>query len=130
MCFKKDLKELEELKLPKESYVIVGSGPLAVRGIRDCRDIDIVVNKDVWEELKKKYPKNENGSIKRGNVEIVKEWLPWIGISKEVREEVEIIDGHPYAKLHLVLKWKRVLGRKKDKADIELIERFLEAQSN
>lgn len=55
--FKKQLAELKKLNLPKDKYAIFGSGPLAINGIRDSDDIDIIVKSEVWDELAKKYPK-------------------------------------------------------------------------
>lgn len=44
--FLEKLKELKKLNLPEDQYIIWGSGVLAIRGIRDASDIDIIVSKD------------------------------------------------------------------------------------
>jgi hypothetical protein len=37
----------------------------------------------------------------------------------------EIIDGVPFIKLDELIKFKKALGRDKDKKDVELIEQYL-----
>jgi len=119
------LKELEELRLPKDKFVIFGSGPLAVRNLRDIEDLNILVKEELWKELKKLYPSNEKGYIKIGNIEIFKDWKPWIQDTKKLLEDSEAIEGLNYVKLKYVLEWKKVIGRDKDKKDIEIINKFL-----
>jgi hypothetical protein len=41
------------LDFPFHAYVVVGSGILAIRGIRPARDIDIVVTGELYNECKK-----------------------------------------------------------------------------
>jgi len=66
------LDNLNALNLPKEEYLIWGSGPLAVRNIRNSCDIDIVVLKNLWKNLVKKYPlqKEKKNLIKIKDIEI------------------------------------------------------------
>ena len=49
--FKELLKKVKELNLPQNQYAIFGSGPLAIRGIRDSNDIDLIVKKKLWNKL-------------------------------------------------------------------------------
>ena len=51
--FLKKLKALDDLKLPQNDYAITGSGPLAIRNIRQAQDIDILVRKTLWQDLLK-----------------------------------------------------------------------------
>jgi len=54
-------KKLKELNFPLGEYVLVGSGPLAARGIREASDLDIAVTPKLFKELieSKKYQKIE-----------------------------------------------------------------------
>ncbi|GAF93599.1 unnamed protein product, partial [marine sediment metagenome] len=52
----KYLDELKRLDLPKDKYAIFGSGPLAIRGLRENRDLDIIVKPELWEKLVNEYP--------------------------------------------------------------------------
>ncbi|MBU4381382.1 hypothetical protein L6255_02740 [Candidatus Parcubacteria bacterium] len=45
------LEELDKLNLPKDQYAITSSGSLAIRGIREANDLDIIVTPKVWKEL-------------------------------------------------------------------------------
>lgn len=44
-------KKLKELNFPLGEYVLVGSGPLAVRGIRAASDLDIAVTPKLFKQL-------------------------------------------------------------------------------
>ena len=67
------LNELEQLNLPKGKYVIFGSGPLSIRGLRENHDLDILVTEDLWNKLSEQYPiKKKQGrpdSIYNGNLQ-------------------------------------------------------------
>lgn len=118
--------ELQALNLPQDSFAIFGSGPIAVRGLRDAKDLDIVVRKDVWDELAKKYPKNEKGTgLQIGNIEAFDQWSPWFDDPNMLIDTAEIIDGLPFVRLEHVVAWKKAMGREKDIKDLELIKNFL-----
>jgi len=51
----KYLNELKKLNLPKGKYALFGSSPMAIRGIKENSDIDIIVKEDLWNFLKQKY---------------------------------------------------------------------------
>ena len=119
------LKELEKLNLPKDKFAIFGSGPLAVRNLREANDLDLIVKDDLWEDLIKIYSTTEKGSVKIGEIEIFKDWLPWIENKDELIDSADIINEFKYVKLEYVIKWKGALNREKDKKDIELIRKWL-----
>lgn len=132
--FKKQLAELKKLDLPKDKFAIFGSGPLAINGIRDSDDIDIIVKSDLWDELAKKYPKElekeyphlEKGKlIKIGDIEIYKNWKPWFEDVNNLIDDSDIFEGVKFVKLKYVLEWKKKYGRKKDQKDVQLIEEYM-----
>ncbi|MEK6816274.1 MAG: hypothetical protein AABY09_01560 [Nanoarchaeota archaeon] len=49
------LKELKNLKLPKDKFAVFGSGSMAIRGLRENKDIDIIVKEGLWKKLSVKY---------------------------------------------------------------------------
>lgn len=120
----KHIEELKRLSLPKDDFAIFGSGPMAVRGIRENKDLDLVVTPTLWEDLKKKLPVSDDSTIKIGNIEIFKE-LPIFDNTEELIDNADIIDGFKFVKLNEVIKFKKALGREKDLKDIKLIENFL-----
>ena len=131
MEFDSLLKDLKKLNLPKNEFAIFGSGPLAIRGIRDSRDLDIIVKPELWNNLAKKYkiekfkvePKKQ--FIKIGEIEIYPDWLPWLKNTENLIDTADFINEVPYVKLKYVIKWKEMFNREKDKKDIELIEKWL-----
>ncbi|MBN2095638.1 MAG: hypothetical protein JW727_06315 [Candidatus Aenigmarchaeota archaeon] len=121
--FQDFVEELKQLNLPMGEYAIFGSGPLAVRGVRESQDIDLVVKDGLWQELSQKYAP-EGRRIYVGNVEIYADWSPWTDTGFLV-DSAEIIEGMPYVRLEYVQEWKAYLSRDKDKADLKLIEKYL-----
>lgn len=51
---KEIISKVQSLNLPRGSYVVFGSCPLAVLGIREANDIDLMVSKELFEDLKKR----------------------------------------------------------------------------
>ncbi len=120
------IDELKALNLPDGSYAIFGSGPLAVRGIREAKDLDVLVRKDVWDELAKKYTRNVKGTgLQIGNIEAFCQWSPWFDDPDALIDTAEVIDGLPFVRLEHVVSWKSAMGREKDIKDLELIENYL-----
>lgn len=132
----KYLNELKKLNLPKGKYAVFGSGPLAIRGLRENKDIDIMVKSGLWKELKKKYPDrikktkdNKAESIHLGNIEILEinyqDWSSFIDDPNKLIDQAEIIQGFPFVKLDHLLECKKIMNREKDWKDIELINNYL-----
>ncbi len=126
------LTELKSLNLPVGKFAIFGSGPMAVRKIRQARDLDVIVKKDLWHNLVQKFPlsrRQKNQYLKIGNLEIYYNWFKLSNEINEMIDNADIIDDFPFVKLEYVLAYKKELGRKKDIADIKLIEAlFLKKQ--
>ena len=130
--FKRLLKILNDINLPNDKFAIFGSGPLAVRGLRDCRDLDIVVNEELWKELLENYyPDTENPEkiiLQRSRpdgeteMEAFRNWRPWFSDVNELIDSADIIDGVRFVNLENVKKWKTAMGRDKDKIDLQLLE--------
>lgn len=127
----KYLDELELLKLPAGKFAIFGSGPMAIRGIRESADLDIIVKQDLWEELLGKYATclHENPTCLRiGNIEIFKDWPNLADKVNEMIDSAEIIGNFPYVQIKYVVEWKMKFGRKKDSEDLELIRKYIDNQ--
>jgi hypothetical protein len=128
--FEELLYELDKLKLPKEKYVIFGNGPLAVRGIRESDDLDIIVTTDLWDKLIKKYKSQikqfepQSRVIKIGKIELGKYYSTFKD-TKILFKSSELIKGHRYVNMEYLIKWKKALSRDKDKRDLELIKNYL-----
>ncbi|MFH1129347.1 MAG: hypothetical protein V1686_01265 [Patescibacteria group bacterium] len=129
--FKDLLEKLKELNLPKGKFAIFGSGPMGPKGLRDPRDLDIIVTEDIFSDFKKRpdfklgQKKSDNEYLEKDGIEIYTNWnLEDWDINKLINE-AEIIDNLPFVRIEEVLRWKRAYNREKDIKDIELIENYL-----
>jgi len=124
-------KKAKELNLPKGGYAIFGSGPMGVRGLKECHDLDIIVKEGIFEKyknLKNWQSKKSNNSYYLDNnegLELWKDWGPGKWNIAQLIKDAEIIDDLPFVRLNSVLEWKKMNGREKDLKDIKLIEDFL-----
>jgi hypothetical protein len=122
---------LRSLSFAPEEFVIVGSAPLYVRGLRSkISDIDILARGDTWRQAVKRADEVVHGPHSRmpvariwgGLIEVFADWLPGLHDSEELLTNPELIDGLPFARLERVLVYKRHLARPKDAADIKALE--------
>jgi hypothetical protein len=132
MPITKLIQELNQLHLPTGEYAITCSGPMAIKGIREARDLDIVVSTKLWIKLKKKYKKylsTTQEKIVIGNIEIFGKHLKvgkliYATAEQQIRE-TEIIEKYPFVKLPRIKHYKQTYAREKDLNDIELINEYL-----
>lgn len=126
----KFLEQLDELNLDPQEYFVASSGTLAVKGIRDCNDLDLVVTKELFKDLEQKFPET-----KRDNdyCEIVSyKDIEFLYITKgdptyspsEQLQSAEIIHGKRFQNLEMVKFFKKLSGRDKDLVDLELIKHY------
>jgi hypothetical protein len=124
-------KRAAELNFPDGQYAIFGSAPICARDLRECNDIDIIVKEPLFEDLKKqggwelKLKKDGTEYLVKENVEIFKNWAPGEWNVEELIKNADAIGGLPFVRLQDVMRWKKMMGREKDSADIVLMENFL-----
>lgn len=116
------LQKLKELKIPNYEYAIYGSGPLAIRGIRKAKDLDLFVKEKTYKKLLKKYKEIQPGHIKIGKIEIFSIKNSYVDNPIYVINKADTIKGFKFIRLTDLIKFKKKLGRKKDYKDIELIK--------
>jgi hypothetical protein len=128
------LQQFMNLQLPQDHCVIVGSAAMAIRGIREAKDLDVIVTPNLWNTLNKKYSITKNSwgieRIEFGDIEILNPLQSIFGNSKIIpREELfaqaEVFDGILFMHLEHLKKIKAYLGRDLDFSDITLIEKYL-----
>lgn len=128
-------KKLKELDLPLGEYVVVG-GAVTAHGIRESEDLDILVTPKLYQQLRQRGFKactcEECVATSRillsiKDVDILPNLLlgDYLGDTNSLIAEADIIQGFPFIKLEELIKFKKVLGREKDFADIKLIEGYL-----
>lgn len=122
------LKELDSLKLPRNKYAITSSGCLAVRGIREAKDVDIIISSDLWKKLSRNHVAVETGRGKKMklsvNVEALGEFKEKPSSDNLIRN-AEMIGGRLYVNLKAVRNFKEKIHRDKDLNDIKLIDKYL-----
>jgi hypothetical protein len=133
-------EEVKKLNLPIGEYVIVGSGPMAAREIRDFKDIDILVSEKLYDELVKKGWEVVEVEGVGGKFKVLKKDIfevnttLWHGDYKpdtqDLIKRAEIICDVPFLPLQELIKFKTALGREKDLKDIELINSHLQKISD
>jgi hypothetical protein len=130
------IKKVRNLNFPQSEYAVFGSGPLAAHGIRETRDIDLVVIPSLYQKLKndgweeKEWPSGRKYLVK-DEFEVIDDWdyATYHPDLKQIIKEAEIIDEVPFIKLEEVLEWKQSFGREKDLKDIQLIDNYLKNNS-
>jgi hypothetical protein len=127
------LATLDALGLPRDNYAVFGSGPLGARGLRESGDLDIIVAPKLWAELAGRYPirhKGDMAAVVIGDVEVWDRWHPAAGPVADLIAGAEEIRGYRFVRLDRVLAWKEAADRPKDRADAELIRRYLAGHSD
>lgn len=125
-------RQLRELELPEDDYVIFGSAPLAVRGIIPAvNDLDVVCRGSAWEAVcALSAPERDP----RWNVELVElqdgrltfgtEWAIGSVSVDELIDTAERIAKLPFARLEWVEAYKRLSGRPKDLEHLRALDEW------
>ena len=131
-----DKKELidkvKKLNFPLGKYALFGSAQMCLRGLRECKNIDIIVTSDLYTKLKFEpiwnvaIVKSGSESLNFENIEIFRDWKPGDWNIKELIDKAEKIEGVPFVRIENVLKWKQLMNREKDIKDIETIKNYLQ----
>ncbi|MBI4084908.1 MAG: hypothetical protein HY432_00090 [Candidatus Liptonbacteria bacterium] len=129
------IKKVKTLNLPKDSYVVFGSCPLAIAGIREAQDIDLLVSKETFLRLRKlgwkELIKGSNDKPLTNDVfEIHDNWnfSSYNPTLERLLSNATLVQDIPFASLEEVKKWKAASGRPKDLVDVELIDKYFQAK--
>ncbi|MBU6371076.1 hypothetical protein KGQ74_03360 [Patescibacteria group bacterium] len=128
-------EKVTALGFPPGEYVVVASGVLEAIGIRKARDVDMTVTPELFERLRASGEWREVerwGKIflEKDGFDIIPElsWPAYPTTTKQAIASAMMIRSIPFLNLDELIKFKRALGRKKDLADIELIEARLKKE--
>lgn len=121
------IEAIKGLGLEDKKYIVYMGGSLCVRGIRDTNDIDLGIEAEDFERLKKRFNKLYTISVmgygkfeintENGTIEIFK--------AEDFYDKIENVDGIWCQKLDEIIKMKKYFGREKDLKDIELINNMM-----
>lgn len=128
MMIKKLIEQLKGLLLPFGEYAVFGSAVMAVRGIREAPNIDIIVTNKLWQKLMSSgYIPDSEGFIRTKQIKISNWWFaPTRKDIPTMIKEAELIEEVPFVKLEEVRSYKKALNRDKDKLDVAYIDKYLE----
>ena len=126
------LNNLNDLRLPKGGYIVMGSGILDALNIRRASDIDLVVNDEIYNHLQQlgwgeRMASNGSIGIEKGVFQAYDHWNDE-GVVKTLGElivDAEWINGVPYNSLAKLSLYKMRRGLHKDLVDLELINQYL-----
>lgn len=127
------IRTIKSLNLPKDSYIVYGSGPLALHKIRDVGDVDILVTKELKRSLKssgwdERHKGPNDNPVTNGVVEAHDTWsfCDYNPSVVELLSRADVYDGVMFASLDDVLKWKLASPTSdKNNKDIESIKEIL-----
>ena len=130
------LAELHDLGLPEGSYMVMGSGILDVLGIREADDIDLVVTREVYEELREAgwaeaVASNGSERLEQGMFQVYNRWLDETKVKslEELIVEADWVHEIAFNSLSKLAFYKRRRGRDKDLTDLHLIQNYLDETS-
>lgn len=129
------IRQLVELRLDPDEFVIFGSAPLLAHGLRTrVRDLDVVARGEVlrWAQ---RVGEPGVGSLSgepvwqlgNGRLHVSAGWISSRWDPDELIDNAEVVDGLRFARLRDVLRYKRELSRPKDLVDIRRIQGYLAA---
>ena len=131
------LQKIKSLHFPDGQYIIVGSAIMVMHKLKETKDIDIVISKELfdtyiengWEKVAYTYAdKLGQFWLRKDEFELYldvnhgEEWRPDL---KELLSHAEYFDGIPFLCLNDLLKFKKSYNRSKDQNDIRIIEEYL-----
>ena len=133
----KIIAKVKGLGWPQGEYVVFGSCPLAVAGIRESGDIDMLVTDDLLGKLKQSpnwKMLDKGGTDRPLTFDVYEAHNKWDFSSyqptlEQLLSTADVIDGISFASLDEVRKWKLSTGRPKDLKDIKLIDEYLSKNS-
>jgi hypothetical protein len=120
------LRAVRGLDLAANDYVIFGSAPMWIHGLRtQLSDLDVVARNAAWHDLATFYPPRPapsgHGQVIRLVIEVVDRWLPgWD--TNHLIAGAQDHHGLPFASLAQVRASKTQTLRSKDLYDLTLID--------
>lgn len=133
------ISRVKALNLPIGQYCVFGSGVLEVHGIRNAKDVDILVTRELYEQLKNKGWKRKwlfwrtlwakcitNGQNEAfTNLYWARKYRP---DTQDLINRAKFYEGVPFLQLQDLLEFQKNLPRKKDKMGVKMIEDYLSSK--
>ena len=125
------LKKLAKLDLPESEYAIFGSGPLAIRGLKEANDLDTVVTDRLFNDLSERYGDEDPDRLvlEGGDIEIYPARNSLLDEPDSAIDRAETIESFRFVLLEDIIRWKEKMGRQKDLEHIQIIKGFLQQEN-
>jgi len=129
----KHLNKFRRLKYPKNEMLIVGSGVLALLGLKENKDLDVWTTPRIMKQLlkdekfvhtKSQLDRSVMVESKDGTLEFGTTLPPFKNLKEHLRRAL-IVYGIHFQSPKDVLEWKKYMNRPKDKVDIIALEKYL-----
>jgi len=129
----KYINKARRLNYPKNEMLVVGSGTLALLGLKKNKDLDFWATKNVTRKLqydsnfiqkRSKIDGNIMYESKDGVIEIGDSLPPFKNVKDHLKRAI-VIYGIHFQNPEDVLYWKRWMNRPKDRPDIRALENYL-----
>jgi len=124
----KHINKLKKLGYPLNEMLIVGSGTMALYGLKENNDIDLWVTKSVYNKMLKDFRFTRNGKILETKDSLIEASDRFVCVKDKVEDHLKrakIVDGFHFQSLQDVLEWKQCMKRPKDINDIKTIENYM-----
>lgn len=125
------VERVQQLNVPLDQTVVIGSGVLDALGLRAAGDVDLVVSPELFETLSQMpewqlATKHDEPIITKGDTEAFLSWgSDAVPNFQQLYADGITIDGIRFANPRFVIAWKQCRLSDKDKADISLLEKYL-----
>lgn len=121
---RKVIETLEKYNLNKDDYIILSTGALVLRGIKEeAHDIDLAVSEKLLKQLLRDYDCELEVRLDDFDVYILNDELNFSIHYYDV--PFDVIDGYKVQTLDSVINLKKSLNRPKDIKDLKLIDNYL-----
>lgn len=123
----KHLDTLNSMNIPQNEYVIYGSAPLVIRGLKEKNDdLDVLATDSLWDKLKMEYPDKLKGDyIDVNGVSFTHRSSDFFGPMDNIMKNSDLIDGYHIMNLTETMKWKEKTGKEKHLEDAKKIKNYL-----
>ena len=130
---------VKALRLPLDGCIVIGSGIMGELGIRESDDIDLILTEPLFESLVDRdgwYRIEKHGRpVFLHDRHKAEAWLSWVAPHDTglvdfatLLPDTVLVNDVRFVSLPYIRSWKEWYGRDKDRADVALIDAYMESR--
>ena len=130
---------VKALRLPLDGCIVIGSGIMGELGIRESDDIDLILTEPLFESLVDRdgwYRIEKHGRpVFLHDDHKAEAWLSWVAPHDTglvdfatLLPDTVLVNDVRFVSLPYSRSWKEWYGRDKDRADVALIDAYMESR--